>query len=164
MAVTGAYGSATVVTVTATGATIAAVEPLTSAVVSGAEQGPPGPAGESATGNATQVVAGVTISANTAIALVNGQAVPAQSSEATQAGNVVGISQNGGPAGTLIDIQQLGEMSLSSWNWVLGNPIFVGPNGPLTQTPPTAGFSQIVGVPISATSISIGLQAPVLIA
>ncbi|WP_075322577.1 hypothetical protein [Acidithiobacillus albertensis] len=161
MAVTGAYGSASVVTVTATGATIAAVEPVTSAVVSGAEQGPPGPAGSV---KAVQATAAVTISANTAIALVNGQAVPAQSGDATQAGNVIGIAQNGGLSGTLIDIQQLGEMSLSSWNWVLGNLIFVGPNGPLTQTPPTSGFSQIVGVPISATSMSIGLQAPVLIA
>ena len=137
-------------------------------IISSAVQGPPGPPGLPGTGgggtSGLVAVAGTTISANTAIALVNGQAVPAQSGDVSQAGNVVGISQNGGPAGTLIDIQQLGEMSLSSWNWVLGNPIFVGPNGPLTQTPPTAGFSQIVGVPISATSISIGLQAPVLIA
>ena len=160
MAVTGAYGSATVVSSTATGATIAAVSTETGAVISGALQGPPGPVG---TAPSLLAIAAQTISANTAVALVNGQLVPAQSGTASQAGNVVGIAINGGQAGTSIAIQQSGEMSLSSWSWTMGLPIFVGPNGPLTQTPPTAGFSQVVGVPLSATSISIGLESPILI-
>jgi len=112
---------------------------------------------------ALQLPASVTISANTAVAVVNGQLVPAQSGVAAQLGNVVGISSNGGQTGTLIDVQQSGEMSLSSWNWVLGQPVYVGPNGPLTQTPPSSGFLQVVGVPLSATSISIGLQPPISI-
>ena len=161
MAVTGAYGAATVVTQTVTGATISAVAPGISSVVSAAEQGPPGPPGVGAP--TLQGVAGVTISANTAVAVVNGQVVPAQSGVTSQAGNVVGVAMNGVQAGGTVDIQQSGEMSLSSWAWVLGQTVFVGPNGPLTQTPPTSGFSQIVGVPLSTTSISIGLQAPILI-
>ena len=160
MAVTGAYGSATVVSSTTTGATIAAVSTETGAVISGALQGPPGPAGS---GTTLSAIAAQTISANTAVALVNGQLVPAQSGTPSQAGNVIGVAINGGQAGASIDIQQSGEMSLSSWTWTMGLPVFVGPNGPLTQTPPTSGFSQVVGVPLSATSISIGLQPPILI-
>ncbi len=161
MAVTGAYGSATVVTSTPTAATIAAVTTEMGAIISGATQGPPGPVGSTPT---LYVVAAQTISANTAVALVNGQLVPAQSGVSAQAGNVVGVALNGGQAGATIAIQQSGEMSLSSWNWTLGQPIFVGTTGPLTQTPPTSGFSQVVGMPLSATSMSIGLESPILIA
>ena len=161
MAVTGAYGSATVVTSTPTAATIAAVTTETGAIISGASQGPPGPQGNA--GGVLSAVAAQTISANTAVALVNGQLVPAQSGTAVQAGNVLGIALNGGQAGATIAIQQSGEMSLSGWNWTLGQPIFVGLNGPLTQTPPTAGFSQVIGIPLSATSISIWLQPPILL-
>jgi hypothetical protein len=110
-----------------------------------------------------QETAATTISADTAVAIVNGQLVPAQSGLVAQAGYVVGIAINGGPTGTTINIQQLGSLTLSSWNWTLGQPIFVGPNGPLTQTVPTSGFSQIVGIPVSSTSFTIGLQPPILI-
>ncbi len=135
-------------------------------VVNVAEQGPTGPSGPPGTSidNAIQATAAQTISANTAVALVNGQLVPAQSGVASQAGNVLGIAQNGGPAGTLVNVQFAGTMTMSSWNWTMGQPIFVGPNGPLTQTAPTAGFSQVVGVPLSSTTMSIGFQPPILIA
>lgn len=167
MAVSGAYGSATVVTVTGQAATIAAVEPITQAVVNGAGQGPPGPAGpqglQGTNASVFSASAGVTISAQTAVALINGVVVPAQNTVLEQFGNVVGVSQNGGVPGTLINIQQSGEISLSSWAWTLNKPVYVGPNGPLTQTAPTSGFLQIVGIPITPTSLSIGLQPPIIL-
>lgn len=122
------------------------------AVVLGANQNP-----------VVQGTAGVTVSANTAVAIVNGKIVPAQSGELVQVGNVLGVSQNGGAAGTVITVQQTGSMGLSSWNWTLGQPIFVGPNGPLTQTPPSSGFVQVVAIPLTPTSISIGLHAPIIL-
>ncbi|MHB8890308.1 MAG: hypothetical protein ACYC46_15965 [Acidobacteriaceae bacterium] len=156
---TSGAAPAQVLKVTEQQAAITSVAPGAVSVISAGIQGPSGPGVPIVSG-----VAGATVSANTAVALMGGQVVSAQSGDTSQAGNVVGISLNGGQAGTIIDIQQVGEMVLSAWNWVLGQPVFVGPNGPLTQVPPTSGFAQIVGVPVAANSISIGLQPPVIIA
>ena len=150
---------AQVLKVTEQQAAITSTAPGTVEVVTAAMQGPPGPGVP-----IVSAVAGGTVSANTAVALVNGQAVSAQSGDLSQVGNVVGIALNGGQAGAVIDIQQVGEMTLSSWNWALGQPVFVGPSGPLTQIPPTSGYAQIVGIPVSATVLSVGLLPPVGIA
>jgi hypothetical protein len=46
-------------------------------------------------------------------------------------------------------------MTELSWTWTPGEPIFLGNNGMLTQTPPSSGFAIELGTAISATSIWI---------
>ena len=132
--------------------------PGSAQIISATTQGPPGPPGPSAS---LQLPAGATVSADTAVAVVNGQVYPASSGDLAQFGNVVGIASNGGAAGTLITILQAGEISLSSWNFTLGQAVFVGTTGPVTQTPPTSGFVQQVGIPTSSTSMAISIEQPI---
>ena len=117
---------------------------------------------ETSTGN-IQLSAGTTISATTAIAAINVLLYPANSSDINQFNNVLGMSTNGGAAGTLISFQQTGIIGLPSWNFTPGNPVFVGTTGPVTQTPPTSGFLQILGTALTSKTMILNIQPPVLL-
>ncbi len=64
-----------------------------------------------------------------------------------------------------IDIQTFGEITESSWTWTLGQSIYLGVDGLLTQTPPTspALFQRVVGFPLSATSIFLSMRDPIVL-
>ncbi len=117
---------------------------------------------ETSTGN-IQLSAGATISATTAVAAINGLLYPANSLDVNQINNVLGMSTNGGVAGTLISFQQTGIIGLPSWNFTPGNPVFVGTTGPVTQTPPTSGFLQILGTALTSKTMILNIQPPVLL-
>lgn len=104
------------------------------------------------------LTASTNISGYTAVATSNGQAVTASSS---QPAPVVGIATGGALAGSPLTVQYEGPISDTSWEWTFNQPIFIATNGVLTQTAPTAGYSQIIGYPINATSLLIDIQAPI---
>lgn len=136
----------------------------TATVITAGVQGPPGPPGPSGQAISTMdVYAAATISGYTAVAISNGQAVSADSATVANAGNVIGVAIGGVNAGALVTVQYLGPLTYNGWAWVLGKPVFVGAGGVLTQTPPTVGFDQIVGTPITPTSILLTLQYPTII-
>jgi hypothetical protein len=138
-------------------------------VILASTQGPPGPAGPAGSGGgegggSTQgFTAAATISAYTAVAIVGVSAITADSSQQSMAGSVVGISITGVTAGSEVVVQFSGELTYNGWNWQPGKPIFLGVGGLLTQTPPTSGFNQLIGTPVSTTSMFINLQSPILI-
>jgi hypothetical protein len=133
-------------------------------VVLAATQGPPGVAGPPGGGVSTQTyTAAGTISAYLVVAVSGGEAVTADSSQIAYAGNVVGVAIGGVNAGALVTVQFAGQLEYNGWNWTLGKPIFLGTGGMLTQTPPASGFNQIIGTPVTPTSIFINLQSPTLV-
>jgi hypothetical protein len=97
------------------------------------------------------------------MSIVDGVPVRADSADATQAGNVAGIASNSVQAGGDLDIQFSGAITNSGWNWNNG-PVFLGPSGTLSQTAPTVGFCQIIGIPINPTTLLVQLQPPVVLA
>lgn len=120
-----------------------------------------------ATGSSISVVASATISAFLAVALLDAQAVPADCADESALGNVVGIATAGTNSGASCPIQVAGPVSFNGWNWTLGSPVFLGSAGRLTQTPPvgpSALFSQVIGIPVSADTLLIQLQAPIELA
>ena len=76
---------------------------------------------------------------------------------------VIGISVEAASAGALIQIQTDAELSEPSWNWAVGKPVFNGLNGLLTQTSPSAGYSLVVGLATSPTTILISVKQPIII-
>jgi len=138
-------------------------------VILAATQGPPGPVGPAGTGSgggggSTQAfTAAATISAYTVVAIVNGSAITADSSQQSMAGTVVGVAITGVNAGAEVTVQFSGELAYNGWDWLPGKPIFLGVGGVLMQTPPTVGFNQLIGTPVSATSMFVSLQTPTLI-
>lgn len=75
----------------------------------------------------------------------------------------LGLSLTAGSAGTDITVQTQGYVDDSAWSWAEGH-VWCGPNGSLTQVPPTSGWDFIIGFATSATRLYIDLNEPVLLA
>ncbi|MBS3025576.1 hypothetical protein [Acidiphilium multivorum] len=107
--------------------------------------------------------AAVTISGQLAVAASSGGVVPADSGTVAIAGAVMGIAATAAIAGGSLEVQAAGQMEFGGWAWTPGAPVYVGPAGVLTQTPPAAGFLQIVGVAQDATTLVIALGDPIIL-
>ena len=124
------------------------------------EQGIPGPSGLAN----LEYPAAIAISGNMVCTLNDsGQVIYADNTILSHAIKVMGISCGGVSIGGTVYIQPDGAMTEPSWNWTLDLPIFLSVNGLMTQTPPSAGFSMIVGFPISSTSMIIVLHDPIIL-
>ena len=73
----------------------------------------------------------------------------------------LGVTQGAASMGATATIQRTGTLTEGSWSWTPWLPVFVGANGTLTQSAPSSGFSLVVGVALSATSILIRPQPPI---
>ena len=134
--------------------------------VFGGEQGPqgiqgiPGPTG----GVSLIYPAGVALGGHRMVILDDaGLAVYADNTIAAHANKVLGMTTGAASLGASATIQTGGELTEPSWTWTLDVPIYLSANGLLTQTPPTTGFSLIVGFPITATKIFINLREPIFL-
>lgn len=76
---------------------------------------------------------------------------------------IFGITENAASAGSENFVKIFGEMTETSWNWTIGQPIFCGANGLLTQTVPQTGFLIIVATAISPDTIFINIRQPILL-
>jgi hypothetical protein len=54
-----------------------------------------------------------------------------------------------------------GPMTDNAWLWTLGLPIFLGPNGTLTQSPPIVGYAVVIATPQSSKTVIINIQEPI---
>jgi hypothetical protein len=77
---------------------------------------------------------------------------------------VVGISVHAAAPGEEILLRRSGLLTDSAWTWNPALPLYLGVSGVLVQTlPPGALIAHIVAVPVSATTILVTLNPPVLI-
>lgn len=135
-------------------------------VVASGEQGPagaPGPIGPTG-GSALSYVAATPIGGHRVVALnASAKVIYADNTQMGQFGAVLGISLGAANADASVDILRMGEIEEPSWSWLLGQPVFLGTNGLLTQTPPTTGFSLVVGFPVAPTRLFVSFREPVII-
>ncbi len=125
-------------------------------------QGPAGAPGQP--GEATlSLVAGGPIGGHRVVRSLAGVAVYADQNTVPDAVCVLGISKGAASAGAEVQVQLMGTMDEPSWSWTPDQPLFVGPAGTLTQTPPATGYRLIVGVALTATKINIGLKMPIIL-
>jgi hypothetical protein len=75
-----------------------------------------------------------------------------------------GISTSGANTGDPFIVSLDGVIIEPTWNWTPRAPLFVTSNGLLTETPPTTGVSQVVAMALTATSLLISPQPPILLA
>lgn len=132
-------------------------------VIAGGDQGPPGIPGP-AGGTALQVLAATAIGGHRAVVLdATGRAIYADNSQLSHMHKVLGMTLNAGVMDDPINVVRYAEITEPSWEWVLDTPVFVGANGVLTQTVPAfpAAFSQIVGFPVSATTLFVTMREPI---
>ncbi len=76
----------------------------------------------------------------------------------------LGVSEGAASEEDNIILVTEGRMVESTWTWTVGNPIYVGVDGALTQTPNNGWmFVQIIALAISATEIYISPQPAIQI-
>ncbi len=120
------------------------------------DQGPSGPPGA---GSALQRRSAEALSGQRVVKDVGGGLCDyASPSQPADAALVLGLTTTAAPSGEIVQVQCQGDMTDGAWSWTPDLPLFVGPQGQLTQTPPTSGWLMRVGVAVSPTAIVIGLQ------
>jgi len=112
------------------------------------EQGIPGVNGVS--GNTASLVAGANLGGNRAII---DAATYADNTNVTHANRVIGITQGAASIGANVTVQVSGE--LSGFSGLSLGPVYLSTNGTLTQTIPTTGILQQLGIAINPTTIII---------
>lgn len=111
-----------------------------------------------------QLQAAITMSALRIVAIrPDGMIEYADSDDSVHAFDVVGILTESVNTGEFTRPLVQGVVQTPGWNWVKGDPIFLGNNGFLTQTPPFSGFMLVVGTPITSTLIKFELQEPTIL-
>jgi hypothetical protein len=80
-------------------------------------------------------------------------------------GLAVGVTIGASALGADSTIRTKGEIIEPSWTWTPASPVFLGQDGALSQVGPAPPdlFSQIIGVAISATSIYVNIQPPIVL-
>jgi hypothetical protein len=92
----------------------------------------------------------------------NGTARPADGTNQTHAGKVIGLTTAAQSEGVPATIQLAGEIENIAWNLVAGEVYYLASGGEISQTPPDTGFVQRIGVAKTSTILVINLGEPVL--
>ena len=128
-----------------------------------AMQGPVGPTGPSGMGGSSGT-AGEALGGNRAVV---GDAVNtfryASNANPQHLGRLAGITTGAANLGGPVALLSSGPMTEPSWAWTPNLPVFLSTNGLLTQTPPVAGFLQVVGLAITATALFVNPREPLAI-
>ena len=109
------------------------------------------------------VLAGENLGGNRVVYIADGRAFYADSDNLTCSNASVGITNGAAVLDDIINIQTSGYMQEPSWQWSTNLPLFLGVNGLMTQTMPTTGFSQIIGIVTSSTEIIIQIQPSIIL-
>ena len=135
-------------------------------VLTGTTQGPAGPAGPMGPPGATYMTfaAGSALGGHKVVkAGPLGAVYYADSDYPVDAGGVLGVTMHAVLSGDPVNVQATGEMDESSWSWTPGLPVFLGPLGTLTQTPPTTGFQLVIGVASAPTKLVISIKQAIIL-
>lgn len=123
-------------------------------------QGPVGPVGPS-TGSFIMVT-GEAIGGHRGVYPSLGVCYYADSSITNQADKLIGVSTEAVDIGEFLNIQSAGELTGFS-GLTSGAAVYLQANGILSSVIPTSGFIQQVGVALTATTLLINIQSPIII-
>ena len=93
---------------------------------------------------------------------LDGTARPADGTNPTHAGKVVGLASTAQPEGEPAIIQLAGEIENPMWHLTPGEVYFLVTGGEISMTPPESGFVQKIGVAKTSTVLVINLGEPTL--
>lgn len=109
-----------------------------------------------------EVLSGEAISSHRVVKVVSERLRKVDSNTVADANVAVGITVTStSGADQTQTVRNDGPMTDPGWNWVPG-PIYCGPNGVLTQTPPASGFVCEVARAKTATEILVDIQPPII--
>jgi hypothetical protein len=85
------------------------------------------------------------------------EAIPADGSNSTHAGLVVGMAPVAIAEGSEGSIQQMGEIVNLDWDLDPGEIYYVGVAGTISKTPPTTGFWQRIGIAKDSVTLILNI-------
>ena len=88
-------------------------------------------------------------------------ALSADCSNITHFRKILGITTETKREGEQIQVKTIGKIVNTSWNLTPGNAYYVGHGGDITDTPPTVGFIQQVGMAKNINTLIIKLGLPI---
>jgi hypothetical protein len=125
-------------------------------------------------GNVDEIVSAITGGENVDIAdgnisavraiykTVNGVKLADDNTSYSEA-SVIGVSITGALSGDSVKYKTIGKLNDSSFSFPVNDPIYLGSNGALTNTPPTIGFRTLIGTSNGLGEIQINIQEPIII-
>lgn len=125
-------------------------------------QGPIGPTG----GSGLTVTAGAALGGHRVVHLDSAEkAQYASNAVAEHALITLGMTIGAATLNAPVDVLRSGDITEPSWNWTLGQPVYLADNGLITQTPPGAPalFQRIIGFPMTATKLYLSFRDPIFI-
>lgn len=126
--------------------------------------GPQGPPGTGGTSSDLSIVAAIVLGGHRIVVPdSNGKAIYADNTISSHANKVLGMTTGAVAEGGTATVKTVGEITEVSWSWTLDTPVWLSANGLMTQTPPTTGFSLIIGFPISETKLFLDLREPIFL-
>lgn len=155
------------VTVTCNGETATTVEwaPPEQVVVeiSSTAVGLPGPPGPPGSGMAvTDKAAAVALGGHRAVYLTADNTLDyADPADPGTIPLLLGVTTQAVVAGDTPTVLVYGDLHDSGWTWTPGQYIYLGTNGVLTQTPPTAGTVYVLATAVTPTHIFVNIREPI---
>lgn len=77
--------------------------------------------------------------------------------------SIIGISITGALSGNTVKYQIDGRLEDSSFNFPLNDPLFLGTDGVITNTPPVTGHNTRLGLSLGVGAIQIEIQMPIIL-
>ena len=127
--------------------------------------GPPGADGAPGTSLVAIKIAGETISAGKAVYLDTATVVKLSDRSVTARQKCIGVAKTGATTGNPLEVITDGIFTDSIFSgFAINEPIWVGLNGVLTQTPPTSGVLLEAGYYLGENKIEVEIKRPIILA
>jgi hypothetical protein len=123
-------------------------------------QGPIGPEGISGI-QSIVIFTNIPLSGNKVIAYTANGVAYADNTNLTHIGSVLGFTRTSCSANSNTSIQTFGFLN-GFYGLNSGLPVYLSTNGDLTQTVPTTGFVNNLGIAISSTELNINITMPIV--
>lgn len=134
-------------------------------IVEVAQQGPMGAQGpQGPSGSAEVYIAASAISGHIVVTLDStGQVIPADPSTAAHGNTIIGVTVGAAIGGDPVELATSGLVTHAGWSFVVGEPVFAGTAGQITQTPPVGVWQKAIGIARSSTSFVLHMQPAIFV-
>jgi len=123
--------------------------------------GPRGPAGDTAE-VAVTVTAGQNLSAGRLVVITAGEAFYFDPTNVAHYGRAFGVTVSSALIGQVATVKQNGTVQDAAFSFSADAPVYVGPDGELSTTPPAYGMIQLVGTAVAADTLFINILSSIL--
>ena len=141
--------------------TTVSVTPVVETIVQAFPAGLKGDKGDAADGIVTTTPIGESFSGHTVIASLGTGLVIADNTNVSHIGKVIGITSGSSTSGMPLTLTTSGGTLNGFTGLSTGSVYFLSTGGTITNSTPTVGFIQQVGIALSTTELNINILSPI---